>query len=305
MIIYLCLSNFLLMKRLLIYLSLLIVCGTSFGQTSLEVPDLSVPTKIAPAYFGPNAFPVPDMLTGRTSPVWKLEAYVDNYISTTYKWNEDYTASTFLRLTIPLFSDRANLVIWGPLTEYYHMGSEVCGMRRIYKEGPVSRFISGDIYISTDFMLLTQEKHGFDIAMRAALKSASGNDFANARYYDSAGYFFDATAGRDITIIPEESELRLAVSGGFLCWQTANGRQNDAVMYGVTASYRYRWLSIATEYGGYFGWEKDGDAPMTLKTRIAASLDNIDIILGHQAGLDDWPFHQLRIGVAIKFGKKI
>ena len=291
------------MKRLLIYLSLLMICGTTLAQTSLVVPDLSVPTKIAPAYFGPNAFPVPDMLTGRTSAVWKLEAYVDNYISTRYRWNEDYTASTFLRLTVPLFSDRANLVIWGPLTEYFQMGSDVCRMRRIPKEGPVSRFISGDIYISTDFMLLTQEKHGFDIAMRAALKSASGNDFANARYYDSAGYFFDAAVGREITIIPEKSGLRLAASGGFLCWQTANGRQNDAVMYGVSASYRYRWIQIASEYGGYFGWEKDGDAPMTLKTRIAASFGKVDITLGHQMGLTDWPFHQLRIGAAVKFGK--
>lgn len=302
MIHYLCEVIF--MKRIFTYL-LFFLSSTCLAQTSLEVPDLSVPTKIAPAYFGPNAFPVPDMLTGRTSSVWKLEAYVDNYISTIYKWNEDYTASTFLRLTVPLFSDRANLVIWGPLTEYFHMGRDVCRMRRINNDGPVSRFISGDIYISTDFMLLTQEKHGFDIAMRAALKSASGNDFANARYYDSAGYFFDAAVGRDITIIPEQSRVRLAASGGFLCWQTANGRQNDAVMYGLTASYKYRWLNIAAEYGGYFGWEKDGDAPMTLKTSIAASLGNIDITLGHQVGLTDWPFHQLRIGVAVNFSQKL
>ncbi len=300
MILYLCVVIF--MKRILTYL-LFFLSGTCLAQTSLEVPDLSIPTKIAPAYFGPNAFPVPDMLTGRTSSAWKLEAYIDNYISTTYRWSEDYTASTFLRLTIPLFSDRANLVIWGPLTEYFHMGSDVCRMRRVNKEGPVSRFISGDIYISTDFMLLTQEKHGFDVEMRAALKSASGNDFANARYYDSAGYFFDAAVGRNITIIPEESELRLAASGGFLCWQTANGRQNDAVMYGVSASYRYRWLKIDAEYGGYFGWEKDGDAPMTLKTRISGTAGKIDIILGHQVGLADWPFHQLRVGVAVKFGQ--
>ena len=118
------------MKRLLIYLSLLMICGTTLAQTSLVVPDLSVPTKIAPAYFGPNAFPVPDILTGRTSSVWKLEAYVDNYISTTYRWSEDYTASTFLRLTIPLFSDRANLVIWGisrksMCTDIYRKGAWV------------------------------------------------------------------------------------------------------------------------------------------------------------------------------------
>ena len=92
MIHYLCEVIF--MKR--IYTNLLFfLSSTCLAQTSLEVPDLSVPTKIAPAYFGPNAFPVPDMLTGRTSSVWKLEAYVDNYISTIYKWNEDYTAQHF------------------------------------------------------------------------------------------------------------------------------------------------------------------------------------------------------------------
>ena len=291
------------MKRLITYIFLIFISIPGIAQTSLEVPDLSVPTKIAPAYFGPNAFPVPDMLTGRTSSVWKLEAYIDNYFSTTYKWNEDYTASTFLRLTIPLFSERANLVIWGPLVEYFHMGSDVCRARRVNKEGPVSRIISGDIYISTDFMLLTQERHGFDFEMRAALKSASGNDFANARYYDSAGYFFDAAIGRTISISPEESGLRLAASGGFLCWQTANGRQNDAVMYGIMASYRYRRLQISSEYGGYFGWEKDGDSPMTLKTRISGTFGNIILTAGHQVGFADWPFHQLRIGMAVTFGR--
>lgn len=52
------------------------------AQTSLDVSDLSVPTKIAPAYFGPNAFPVPDMMSGRTSSVWKLEAYADIFVCT-------------------------------------------------------------------------------------------------------------------------------------------------------------------------------------------------------------------------------
>lgn len=47
-------------------------------------------------------------------------------------------------------------------------------------------------------------------------------------------------------------------------------------------------LSVPTKIApAYFGWEKDGDAPMTLKTSICGNLGNIDIILGHQAGLAD------------------
>lgn len=74
-------------------------------------------------------------------------------------------------------------------------------------------------------------------------------------------------------------------------------------MYGIKASYKYRKISLSTEYGGYIGWEKDGDAPMTLKTNICYSLRNIDIGIGHQIGFRDWPFHQLRLGITYKFDK--
>lgn len=287
------------MKIFFTILILLTAGLTCIAQTSLDVSDLSVPTKIAPAYFGPNAFPVPDMMSGRTSGVWNLEAYTDNFVSTTYRWNEDYTANAFLRLTIPLFSDRANLVIWGPLVEYFQIGSDVCKMRRIDSEVPIRKSISGDIYVSTDFMILTQKQHGVDVSMRAALKSASGNDYATARYYDNAGYFFDAAASRTFTITPERSEFSLTASGGFLCWQTDNGRQNDAVMYGLRASYRYRGVALSSEYGGYIGWEKDGDAPMTLKTSLSGKIGYIVLSIGHQIGFKDWPFHQLRLGFAV------
>jgi hypothetical protein len=157
--------------------------------------------------------------------------------------------------------------------------------------------------ISTDFMLLTQEKHGFDIAMRAALKSASGNDFANARYYDSAGYFFDAAVGRDITIIPEQSRVRLAASGGFLCWQTDNGRQNDAVMYGAMLAFTKDRFNVDAALGGYVGWEGDGDRPMTIKTNLSWAFNRLSLVLHHQSGINDWPYHQFRIGVTYSFGQ--
>lgn len=287
------------MKKLILCQLFMLIWAACMAQTSLEVSDLSVPTKIAPAYFGPNAFPVPDMMSVRTSDRWKLEAYADNFVSTTYRWDEDYTANIFLRLTIPLFSDRANLVIWGPLVEYFQIGSEVCRIRRIDSEIPIRKSISGDIYVSTDFMILTQKQHGIDVSMRAAVKTASGNDYATARYYDNAGYFFDAATSRTFTITPKRSEFSLSASGGFLCWQTDNGRQNDAVMYGLRASYRYRGLSFSSEYSGYVGWEKDGDAPMTLKTSLSGKIGDIVLSIGHQIGFRDWPFHQLRIGCAI------
>ena len=97
------------------------VTSKSMAQTSLDVSDLSIPTKIAPAYFGPNAFPVPDMMAETISGDWKFEVYADNFMGKTCNWNEDYTANAFIRLTIPLFTDKANLVIWGPIIEYFQI----------------------------------------------------------------------------------------------------------------------------------------------------------------------------------------
>lgn len=279
------------------------VTSKSMAQTSLDVSDLSIPTKIAPAYFGPNAFPVPDMIAETISGDWKFEVYADNFMGKTCNWNEDYTANAFIRLTIPLFTDKANLVIWGPIIEYFQISDEICKTRRINSDSPISNTISGDIYISTDFTILSQEKFGIDVAMRTALKTASGNDFSTARYYDNAGYFFDTKIARTFIIQHKRSQFSIAGSLGFLCWQTDNGRQNDAIMYGIKASYKYRKISLSTEYGGYIGWEKDGDAPMTLKTNICYSLRNIDIGIGHQIGFRDWPFHQLRLGITYKFDK--
>lgn len=37
----------------------LLACTRAGAQTPIVPSDLSVPSKIAPAYFGPNAFPVP------------------------------------------------------------------------------------------------------------------------------------------------------------------------------------------------------------------------------------------------------
>ena len=270
------------------------------AQTSLELSDLSIPSKIAPAYFGPNAFPVPEMSDGTTSSGWKAEIYTDHFFGTQTDWRDDYTSDIYARLTIPLFSPRANLVIYGPLYEFFHSGQEVNALRRLPFDGDVDYHTPGDIYVSTDFQTLVQEQHGLDMVVRATLKSASGDRYEYARYYDSPGYFFDATFARGF-LLSDSVSLRVAMSGGFLCWQTDNGRQNDAVMYGVLASLKAGQFSLKTQYGGYVGWEQDGDAPMVFRVDASWLLGALSINAGWQTGLYDWPFHQLRFGLGYNF----
>ena len=288
------------MRAILTFTLCLFTYFSLSAQTVIERPDLRVPSKIAPAYFGPNAFPVPDMLDGRTSDVLKAELYADGFCCTmTDSPSDDLTFDVFAKVTIPLFTSKVNLVLWMPVVEYHRTSPEVNALRRVPSEGYVSGWDSGDAYVSTDIRLLNQQRHGCDMTVRAALKSASGNSWSTARVYDSPGYFFDLSAGRRLYASKNgRTSLRLAVSGGFLCWQTGNGRQNDAVMYGLMAAFATGPLSLDMTYGGYVGWEGDGDCPMTLKTRLSWSFGRIALNLAHQVGFMDWPFHQLRLGLS-------
>lgn len=286
------------MKRALLLLISGIYAINVAANTPIVEADLSVPSRVAPAFFGPNAFPVPDMLDGRTLSDLKMGLYIDNFFGVMAKRTvtDDFAADMFLRLTVPLFTPRVNLTLWMPVCEYFSSGPEVNEYRRIDHEGRLTGWFPGDVYVTTDIMFLIQERHHIDATIRAALKSASGHGWHYARNYDSPGYFFDASFGRSFRV-GSRTSFRAALSGGFLCWQTDNGRQNDAVMYGVHASLTSGRLHVETEYGGYVGWEQYGDAPMTLKSALSWDIGNFSVRLMHQVGFIDWPFHQVRAGI--------
>jgi len=273
----------------------------AYAQTPILRPDLGTPSLVAPGYFGPNAFPVPDMLDGTTSSDLRVELYGDGFLcSMTSNPTDDVTFDVFAKATIPLFTDRVNLVIWMPVVEWFRSGPAVNVLRRVQDPDRwISGVDSGDAYVSTDILILDERKRGCGLVLRAALKSASGNSFGTARVYDAPGYFFDVAVGRDIVKSADgKTVFRTALSAGFLCWQTGNGRQNDAVMYGALASLKTGPFKAEVNYGGYVGWEGKGDRPMTLKTKLSWSIGRCSINAMYQAGFVDWPFHQVRLGVS-------
>lgn len=276
----------------------------AYAQTPILRPDLGTPSLVAPGYFGPNAFPVPDMLDGTTSSDLRVELYGDGFLcSMAGNPTDDITLDLFAKATIPLFTDRVNLVIWMPVVEWFRSGPAVNVLRRVQDPDRwISGVDSGDAYVSTDILILDERKRGCGLVLRAALKSASGNSFGTARVYDAPGYFFDVAVGRDIVKSADgKAVFRTALSAGFLCWQTGNGRQNDAVMYGALASLKTGPFKAEVNYGGYVGWEGKGDRPMTLKTKLSWSIGRCSINAMYQVGFVDWPFHQVRLGVAYSF----
>lgn len=274
-----------------------ILAVSAFCQTELTKPNLGEPSKIAPLYFGPNAFPIPDMPDGTVSEDLRIEISGEHYAG----FNGDKTNGVFAKIQVPLFTDRVNFTLWMPIVEYYTNTAESRAACRLPDTVPHSGHEFGDVYISTDIQVLKQKKYCPDLVIRAALKSASGGGFYNARYYDCPGYFFDATVAKSLTFKSDFwTELRLAASTGFLCWQTDNGRQNDAVMYGIQLKLKTKYFSLSETWGGYSGWERDGDRPMSLKTYLTMHFGDLEPFVLYQYGIQDYPFHQYRVGLAYK-----
>lgn len=236
------------------------------------------------------------MLDGTTRNQLRIELAGDAYLGR----QRDWTADIFTRISIPLWTPRVNLTLWMPVIEWYGTTPERMRQCRLTNQDTTQTMHGhewGDVYVTTDFQILLERKWVPAIALRAGIKTASGGGFGKARYYDDPGYFFDASIGKSFLLGKPKVELRLAGSLGFLCWQTDNGRQNDAVMYGLQMMLKYKYLSCRTTWGGYVGWEEHGDRPMSIKVCLSGHIKGFEPYIQYQYGIKDYPFHQLRIGL--------
>jgi len=265
------------------------------AATPIRVPDLGEKTMVAPRWFGPNAFPVPEITDGRVRDRLTVELAGDYYRGRLTDGQDD-TYDLFLRAYIPLFSDRVNLSLWMPVVEFWKYDASVREARRILSDPAKDPGMgSGDVYVSLDIQLLRETERRPALMLRSVLKTASANCFGYARDYDSPGYFFDATVGKGW------GPFRLSATTGFLCWQTGTGRQNDAIQYGLGAFYDGSVVNLSAQWGGYFGWERLGDAPMSVRLRLGFDAGRFEPYLQAQQGLHDYPFTQIRLGCAWHF----
>ncbi|MCQ2335254.1 MAG: hypothetical protein MJZ89_05385 [Paludibacteraceae bacterium] len=320
-------------KRILTIVFTICIAVAAHALVPIVEPDLGQHTGVAPLYFGPNAFPVPDMLDGTVSPDLSIELAGDYYQGRA----SDRTADPYLRIRIPLFTDRVNLTLWAPVQEWYAVSPQRLAECRVTAPGGneaqydangwLRGSVGGDIYVSTDILVARERLFLPGMTIRAALKTASGDQFEYARYYDAPGYFFDASVGKSIcfgghhpgdglkTYLSPSAQtivtLRMAGSFGFVCWQTADGRQNDAYYIAQQLSLDFRhYVTISGMWKTYMGWEKYGDCPSVLQARIDGHLDlgpsganaiaragRLSPYLMYEYGVRDYPYHHFRLGL--------
>ncbi|MBO4634113.1 MAG: hypothetical protein J5669_01940 [Bacteroidales bacterium] len=290
------------MRPVLCFLAALLACFSLCAQTPIVAPDWSTPTLVSPEYFGPNAFPVPDMSEGVVKPYVYAEIAADYYKGRVADGN-DHTWDAFVRLSVPL-GKRVSFEVWGPVAEHWSYSPAVAQYRRVTQDNG-KRWDSGDIYVGTNILIVKGKANTLvpDFLARAVLKTAMGNTFEQARFYDAAGYFFDGTVSWSRNWGPQSyvRELRAGLSGGFLCWQDGLARQNDAVMFGLMARLVTWGFDFTVDYSGYIGWQNDGDRPRRLRLRLDGHLGRWLPFVQYTHGFKNYPFDGVRVGLGYAF----
>lgn len=294
------------MNRTLLTLIPLLSCLLSAAQVPVDKSPYRI-SFISPEYFGPYAFPVPELLEGDISHTVKFELAGDSAIgSLGGSSNKDRTYAATFKACFPLWSERAALSVWGEMHEWYTDTQPVRSARRVSDVYPLCGDCAGNVYFSLDLLLLKEGIKHPSIALRAATQTATGDKYEVARHYDAPGYFFDLSAGKSIKL-GNGGSLRGSVTAGFLCWQIDRGKQNDAFMLGAKASYSDRMVSVSFQYGQYNGLEtkKDpaaGDCPKAFQVESYLHAGRLSPFVKWQKGIHDWPFSLVRAGVSIDIG---
>lgn len=200
------------------------------------------------------------------------------------------TLNPYYYCSLPFAPGRMSLNVWGAIYEWW----------RDTDNDWDSGDVGGDIYVSTDIQMCRDRAFLPDVLVRVDIKTASGADYHKQRFYDSAGYFIDAFFGKSLKMNEMcFSELRAVANVGFLCWQMAAARQNDALLYGFMLSAVGTKYDIEAQIGGYSGWRKDGDKLLFASLKATLKLDYCDLFVDCGRGLRDYPFSRFRVGIAI------
>ncbi|MDR0395488.1 MAG: hypothetical protein LBH77_10050 [Tannerella sp.] len=254
-------------RKTVCLLFIISVASTTINKGFAEGDDWREKMKYlqyAPRYFGPNAFPMPELRSGLLGTQWEAELRGEYHI-----FEGDRTKDVYTRLFVPVAEGRAGFEIGCVVYEYYNMTGETVEERHAAGKS-WDNGAQGDVVVSSFYQLLRSGKWA-DILLEATLKTASGNRLADARYTDAAAYWFLLNIGRDVYKRPDNKlHLRMQGLAGFYCWMTNDPvhRQNDAFVYSAGISGACKNFTVNTGISGFYGYKNNGDRPLQLRTEL-------------------------------------
>ncbi len=251
---------------------------------------------MSPGFFGPNAFPIPDINNGLLNTNVELEAALEGHFN-----KHEQTENVFTKLFIPLMEGKVGLQLSMVPIEFFNYDTLIRD-RRFSRNYEGRGHASGDLYIGTLIQLIKDHHKWPDLLLSINLRTASGNEFESARFADAPGYYFDLSAGKSI-VFREKSFLqsfRWYAMLGFYVWQTnlADHMQDDAFLYGTGFQLKSKSFSINNEFGGFYGYLNNGDRPMVYRMQLITIREkNVNFSLRFEHGFSDYNFRSLRVSL--------
>ena len=280
----------------ILFLSIFLYSSTTLVAQEDEVPSWREQMKYliySPRYFGPNAFRIQELQSGRLGTRWEFEARGEYHYYT-----GDQTKNLFSRLYIPIAKGKAGVEIQWMIVETYQMDDETRDERHaVENEPPIT--CPGDI-IFTSFYQVLQSDKWCDITVSGNLKTTSGKRLCDARYTDAASYWFEMTTGRNIFQTADKSvSFRLQGMIGFYCWMTNDlvHRQNDAMLYGLGSSLNIKNLSLTANWSGFHGYKDNGDRPMIFRSKLSYEYKKNILSLRYNHGIKDFLYDTYSVGI--------
>ena len=255
---------------------------------------------ISSAFMGPNALPVPDITKGRLDSTIQFETGGDVHFST-----GDHTQDFFVRGYLPISDGKVALSIEVIPVEWFKTDTITRDMRASRGKSGIGK-AGGDIYITTYVQVLKQHHSLPDLALRIALRTASGTNLGEARYTDGPGYYFDLSGGKSWR---KESfflnEIRLYAMSGLYVYQTFDilHLQNDCFLYGGGIDFHFSEFVFSQEVSGYSGYLKNGDKPLVYRSSLQWKKNNVKLKFSYQHSLRDFPAERIRLGVGLELSK--
>ena len=265
------------------------ICLFSHAESWRDKTELLI---YSPRYFGPNAFPIPEMRDGQVSERYEVEVRGEYHYYT-----GDKTWDIVGRALLPFFRGRAGIEVNWCFKEKYKMTPETRDERfAVDTESPIK--YNGDIVISSFFQVLKSEKW-VDATISANIKTASGGRLCDARFTDAASYWFDVNVGRNLWKSADgKASIRMQALAGFYCWMTNDmvHRQNDAISYGVGFTGKYRGFTLATNLAGFYGYENNGDRPIHWRNNLRYEIKKNIISFRYTHGMKDNLYETYSLG---------
>jgi hypothetical protein len=248
----------------------------------------------APAHFGPNAMPVPEVTDG------KIPDNTQFSFSTDYSFGcGDKTLAWRIDAEIPLLPKFVSVKAWMVFHEFFWLTPGTCYRRNI-NPSESSGWATGDFYAQTRISILREKKYRPQIIATATIRAACGGKFDQRRYFDTPAYCFEASVAKSFPLHTKLlNDIRIVGNIGFLCWETTNSSQDDTGVYGLNLILSNSFLTLENQIGGYWGRLNNGDRPLTFRTKLTYNHKYLDVFFQYQYGIFDFPYHQIRMGVVV------